>query len=175
MQGIVGGVCPNHARVQCSGHGAPSLYLLYRTYVHSKKCTAMVNGGIFSLAFPTECFGTGEGLNPIEWESGRKFRHQTWVRHEMHSCCDVFYPRCSFPASSLRHGRCMEGGDTERPTFFLYNIHISHLSQIFTSLSRYIPSAVSSKTRLTWSDRTFYLPHSCNLGHTVVILLLTGP
>lgn len=59
---------------------------------------------------------------------------QTWVRHEMHSCCDVFYPRCSFPACSLRHGRCMEGGDAERPTFFLYKQ--PHTCLIFSPVSR---------------------------------------
>lgn len=33
---------------------------------HSSAVKVHGNGGIFSLAFPTECFGTGEGLNPIE-------------------------------------------------------------------------------------------------------------
>lgn len=142
MQGIVGGVCPNHARVQCFGHG----WALFC----SKSARQWWD---IQPSLPDGMLWYRRRTQPDWMRIWPKVPAQTWVRHEMHSCCDVFYPRCSFPACSLRHGRCMEGGDTERPTFFLYNIHI--LVSTFHQPSRDIPSAVSSKTRLTWSDRTF--------------------
>lgn len=88
---------------------------------------------------------------------------ETWVRHELHSCCNLFYPRCSFPACSMRHGRCMEGGDTESDFLFIYKILIN-FSHLFTSVSR-CSSAFSSKPG--WLDQIALLPHSCNLGYTV--------
>lgn len=143
MQGIVGGLCrtfPNHARVRCSGHG----WALTAVKVHG-------NGGIFSLAFPTECFGTEEGLNPIEWESGREFRHRLG--------CDT---RCTAAAMCSIHvaGSLHVLWDTEdawkeeiqRPTFFLYNIHIL-VSSFHQRLEIFI--SFQLQARLTWSDRTF--------------------
>lgn len=124
------------------------------------------NGGIFSLAFPTECFGTGEGLNPIEWESGRKFRHRLG--------CDT---RCTAAAMCSIHVAVSLHflWDTEdawkkeiqgdRLSFYIKSTYLSHL---FTSVSRY-SSAFSSKPG--WLDQIALLPHSCNLGHTVGWLL----
>ena len=70
----------------------------------------------------------------------------------MHNCCNVSYRHCSFPAFSLRNGRCMEEGDT-KSGFFLYNIHI--FVPFFSNVSiYYYSSALASQPG---SDRTFPL------------------
>lgn len=100
--------------------------------------------------------------------SGREFRHRLG--------CDT---RCTAAAMCSIHVAVSLHvlWDTEdawkeeiqNPTFFLYK-HPYYLSHLFTSVSR-CSSTFSSKPG--WLDQIAVLPHSCNLGYTVVIV--TGP